>query len=180
MPINSGHAANSETKHFPECKELIVGRFYSVPFSAVAVSAAQDLFEVQAATGKPFVLHEVIVAQASDYGDSQAEGLSVLIKRATGSYTSGSGGSTVTPAKHLTNDAAAGPTAELNNTSQASAGSGALTTIRTEAFNVQAGWQYLPTPEERLLFLASEAVIVSITAPADAVTMSGTLVFEEL
>ena len=157
-----------------------MGRFYSVPFSAVAVSAAQDLFEVLASSGKPFILHEVVVAQSSDYGDAEAEGLSILIKKATGSYTSGSGGSTVTPAKHATNDAAAGPTAEINNTTQASAGSGALTTIRAEAFNVQAGYQYLPTPEQRITFLAAEAVVVSVTAPADAITVSGTLVFEEL
>jgi hypothetical protein len=157
-----------------------MGRFYSVPFSAVSVSAAQDLFEVLASAGKPFFLHEVVIAQSSDYGDSAAEGLSILIKRATGSYTSGSGGSTVTPAKHLTNDAAAGPTAEINNTTQASAGSGALTTIRTDAFNVQAGYQFLPTPELRPFFLATEACVVSITAPSDAMTMSGTLVFEEM
>jgi hypothetical protein len=157
-----------------------MGRFYSVPFSATSVSAAVDVFEVLAATAKPFKLHEVVIAQSSDYGDAQAEGLSVLIKRATGSYTSGSGGSTVTPAKHLTNDAAAGPTAEVNNTTQASAGSGALTTLRAEAFNVQAGYQYLPPPEQRFDFLAAEACVVSITAPADAITLSGTLVFEEM
>lgn len=157
-----------------------MGRMYSVPFSATAVSAAVDCFEVLASSAKPFFLHEVVLAQASDYGDAQAEGLSVLIKRATGSYTSGSGGSTVTPAKHLTNDAAAGPTAEVNNTTQASAGSGALTTVRAEAFNVQAGYQYLPPPEQRLFFLPAEAVVVSITAPADAITLSGTLVFEEM
>lgn len=157
-----------------------MGRMYSVPFSAVSVSAAQDLFEVLAASGKPFWLHEIVIAQSSDYGDAAAEGLSVLVKKATGAYTSGSGGSTVTPVKHLTNDAAAGPTAEVNNTTQAAAGSGALTTIRAEAFNAQAGWQYLPTPETRIMFLPGEAVVVSITAPADAVTMSGTLVFEEL
>ena len=156
-----------------------MGRFYSIPFSAVEVSAAQDLFEVVASSGKPFILHEIVIAQASDYGDAQAEGLSILIKRGVGS-TSGSGGSTVTPVKHLTNDAAAGPTAEINNTTQASAGGGSLTTVRAEAFNVQAGWQYLPTPEQRLLFLAAEACVVSITVPADAVTMSGTLVLEEL
>jgi hypothetical protein len=157
-----------------------VGRFYSIPFSATSVSAAADLFEVLAATGKPFVLHEVAVAQSSDYGDTAAEGLSVLIKRATGSYTSGSGGSTVTPAKHLTNDAAAGPTAEVCNTTQAAAGSGALTTIRAEAFNVQAGYQFLPAPELRPLFLPAEACVVSVTAPADALTVSGTMVIEEL
>lgn len=157
-----------------------MGRFYSVPFSATSVSAAVDVFELLAASGKPFILHRVVVAQSSDYGDAAAEGLSVLIKRATGSYTSGSGGSTVTPAKHLTNDAAAGPTAEVCNTTQAAAGSGALTTVLAEAFNVQAGWEYFPPPEQRLLFLPTEAVVVSITAPADAITLSGTLVFEEL
>ena len=157
-----------------------MGRFYSVPFSATSVSAAVDAFELLASSGKPFVLHRVVLAQSSDYGDAAAEGLSVLVKRATGSYTSGSGGSTVTPAKHLTNDAAAGPTAEVCNTTQASAGSGALTTVLAEAFNVQAGWEYFPPPEQRMLFLPTEAVVVSITAPADAVTLSGTLVFEEL
>jgi len=157
-----------------------MGRFYSVSFSAVSVSAAVDVFEVLASAGKPFVLHEVVIAQSSDYGDAAAEGLQVLIKRATGSYTSGSGGSTATPAKHLTNDASAGPTAETNNTTQASAGTGALTTIRVEAWNVQAGYQYLPPPEQRILFLPAEACVVSITAPADAITLSGTLVFEEL
>jgi hypothetical protein len=157
-----------------------MGRFYSVPFSAVSVSAAQDLFEVLAATGKPFYLHEIVIAQSSDYGDAQAEGLSILIKKAAGSYTSGSGGSTPTAVKHATNDAAAGPTPECNNTTQAAAGSGTLTTIRADAFNVQGGYQYMPTPEQRILFLPAEACVVSITAPADAVTMSGTLVFEEL
>jgi hypothetical protein len=158
-----------------------MGRFYSIPISGVASPAAAfDLFEVLASAGKAFVLHEVVVGQSSDYGDAAAEGLGVAIKRATGSYTSGSGGSTVAPAKHLTNDAAAGPTAEVMNTTQAAAGSGALTTLRAEAFNVQAGWQYLPTPEQRITFLPAEAVVVSVTAPADAVTVSGTAVIEEL
>lgn len=156
-----------------------MGRFYTTSFSAVSVSAAVDCFEILAASGKPFILHEVVLAQSSDYGDAAAEGLSVLIKKATGSYTSGSGGSTHTPAKHLTNDAAAGPTVETNNTTQASAGSGALTTLRAEAFNVQAGYQYLPTPETRIMFLPSEALVVSITAPADPVALSGSVTFEE-
>lgn len=156
-----------------------MGRFYTTNFSATAVSAAVDCFEILAAAGKPFIVHEIVLAQSSDYGDAAAEGLSVLIKKATGSYTSGSGGSTHTPSKHLTNDAAAGPTTETNNTTQASAGAGALTTIRAEAFNVQAGYQYLPTPEQRIMFLPTEALVVSITAPADAVTLSGSVIFEE-
>jgi hypothetical protein len=159
-----------------------MGRRYTVPFSATAVTAAVDAFEVLAATAKPFILREIVLGQSSDYGDAQAEGLSILIKRATGSYTSGSGGSTVTPT-HNTNTPAAGPTPEVCNTTQAAAGSGTLTTIRAEAFNVQSGYQFLPTPEQAegaYLFLAGEACVVSITAPADSITVSGTLEFEEL
>lgn len=158
-----------------------MGRFYSIPFTSIAVTTAVDSFEVKAASGKPFILHEIVMAQSSDYGDAQAEGLAVQIKRATGSYTTGSGGATPTPSQHLTNDAAAGVTAKTNNTTQAVAGSGALTTVRSEGFNEQGGYQYLPTPEQRLTFLQTEAVVVSIsTAPADSITMSGTMVIEEL
>lgn len=157
-----------------------MGRFYSIPFSAVAVSAAQDLFEVLAGTNKPFFLHEIVVGQYSDAGDSQAELLAILIKKATGAYTSGSGGTTPTPVPHMTGDSAAAVTVEVNNTSQAAAGSGALTTVRAEAFNVQAGWQYLPTPEQRLYFRPAEACVVSLSLPADAVTLNGILVIEEL
>lgn len=158
-----------------------MGRYYSVSFSGVAVSAIQDLFEIKAAAGKPVTLHEVVIEQSSDYGDSAAEGLGIVIKRGTGAITGGSGGSgAVTPAKHNTSDAAASALAETNNTTQAVAGGGTITTIRAEAFNVQAGWQYLPLREDRIIFLAAEYCIVSLTgAPADALTMSGTLVFEE-
>jgi len=156
-----------------------MGRLYSVSVTGVAVSAAQDLWEILAASGKPFYLHELTIGQSSDYGDAAAEGLGIVIKRATGAYTTGSGGTTPTPAKHLTNDAAAG-TVKANNTTQAVAGSGALTTIRSETFNVQAGYQYLPLPEDRLFFLPTEALVVSITVPADAVTLSQTAVIEEM
>lgn len=156
-----------------------MGRFYSVPFSAVAISVAQDLWEIAAPAGKPFWLHEVVFGQTSDYGDAQAEGLLVQIKKGVGS-TSGSGGTTLTPPQHLTNDSASGITAELNNTTQAVAGGGSLTTIRSEPFNEQGGYQYMPTPETRILFLPAEVCIISLTAPADAITGSGTAVIEIL
>jgi hypothetical protein len=157
-----------------------MGRIYEIPIVPTASPAAAfDAFEVLAASGKPFVLHEIVLGQSSDYGDAAAEGLSIQIKRATGSYTSGSGGSSVTPTKD-TNEASAGPTAEVMNTTQAAAGSGALTTLRCEAFNIQSGYQYLPPPEHRKTFLATEALVISISAPADAVTVAGSVVIEEL
>lgn len=157
-----------------------MSRFASISFTAVSAAAAQDVFEITAAAGKSFIVHEIVLAQYSDSGDAQAEGLAVAIKRGTGSFSSGSGGSTPTPAKHATNDAAVDVTAKANNTTQCTAGAGALTFIRSDAWNVQGGYQYLPTPESRLLFLPTEACVVSITAPADAITLNGTVVIEEL
>lgn len=161
------------------------GRFYSVPITGTtgiagtATANLVDALEITAATGKPFYLHEVILGQTSDYGDSQAEGLGFIIKRGVG-HTAGSGGQAVTPAKHATNDAAAGATAKQINTTQAVAGAGSLTTMRAEPWNVQAGDQYLPTPETRYLFLPAEACIISLTLPADSLTLIGTAVIEEL
>jgi hypothetical protein len=156
-----------------------MGRVYSIQVNAVAVTAAQDLFEILAAATKPFTIHELVIGQTSDVGDAQDENLLILFKRATGSYTSGSGGSTPAKVAHVTSDTAAGVTAEANNTTQSSAGSGALTTIRAEPFNVRAGYQYLPTPETRIFFTGSEAAVISIPAPADSLTLSATLVIEE-
>lgn len=163
-----------------------MGRFYTIPLTnsggtaGTGVTPIVDAIEIVAATGKPFWLHEVVLGQTSDYGDAQAEGLPFVIKRGTGSYTAGTGGQSVTPAKHLTNDAAAGATAKICNTTQAVAGSGTITTLRAEPWNVQAGEQYTPTPETRFLFLPAEGCVISLATPADAITLIGSAVIEEL
>jgi hypothetical protein len=162
-----------------------MGRIYSIPLTnsaGVAGTGAtliEDAFEITAASGKPFWLHEVVIGQTSDFGDAQAEGLPFIVKKGIG-HTAGSGGQSVTPAKHLTNDAAAGATAKICNTTQAVVGAGSLTTIRGDGWNVQGGEQYLPTPETRILFLPAEACVISLAAPADALTLIGTAVIEEL
>lgn len=164
-------------------------RYYSIPIVATAVSAAIDLYEVTAGTGKPFRLVELVIGQSSDYGDAQAEGLAVQIKRASTGFTSGSGGSSATPVPHRSGSNAFSGVAETCNTTQAIAGGGTLTTLRAEAFNVQGGYQYLqPEPEddqgndERMayLFAPGETCIVSMTLPADAITVSATAVIEEV
>lgn len=159
------------------------GRFYSIPITGptglvgTGVGALVDLLEITAATGKPFYLHELIVGQTSDYGDAAAEGLGLQIKRGVG-HTPGTGGQSVTPAKHDTSGQAAGATAKQINTTQATGGT--ITVLRAEPWNVQAGDQYLPTPETRFLFAAGEACIISTTLPADSLTVMGTAVIEEI
>lgn len=158
-----------------------MGRMYIAQFAAVAATVAQDLFEVLAAAEKPFKIHEVRITQDSEAGDSASEQLRFTIKRATGSYTSGSGGSSPTVNKLVPNDASTSATVEANNTTRSAAGSGALTTLLTAADNVHNGWHYLPTPECQIVFAGGSAAIIGLeSTPADSITINGYIIFEEL
>ena len=147
-------------------------------FAAVAVTAAQDVFEIVAPASSRLMIREIRLGQYSDPGDAQAEMLSVQIIR--GYTTSGSGGASVTPVNlsPVSGAAAAVATVERNNTTVAADGTGAV--LLADTFNVMGGWRYYPVPEERIEVGVSQRLVVRITAPADALTMNGTLVYEEV
>lgn len=156
-----------------------MGRMYAVAFDNVSVTAAQDLFELSPADDKPVLIHGIYLSQASDVGDAAEEMLRVQILR--GHTTSGSGGSSATPAPLQSSaGAAAGAAAEINNTTIASAGT--AVSLHSEAFNIRAGWQFIPTPEMRPgASQANTTIVVRLMgAPADVLAMSGTILFEEL
>lgn len=151
-----------------------MGLMYACQFSSVTVSAIQDLFEILAPTDAIVVIHSINIAQQSDYGDSEAEGLDVQISRATGSGSAGSAG-TENPLE--VGSPAAGAVVELNNTTQATG----TTVLLADSFNVQAGWQYRPTPEERIVISPGGILVVELpVAPTDPVEMSGTIIWEEI
>ncbi len=153
-----------------------MGRTYSVIFSAVAVTAAQDLFEITPADDKPVEIVGIELGQTSDAGDAADELLQLSIIR--GHATSGSGGSAPTPAPLDPIDTAAGFTSEVNNTTVASAGTGV--TLWTTAFNIRAGYINWFPPEARpAASQANTTIVVRMTAPADSLTMSGTLYVRE-
>ena len=54
---------------------------FSAAFSAVAISAAQDLFEIVAPSDSRVRLLEIDIGQYSDFADAQAEILSIAIHR---------------------------------------------------------------------------------------------------
>jgi hypothetical protein len=150
---------------------------YSIAFSDIAVTAQQDFFELLPATQKPIRLHACFISQISDVGDAAEEMLRVSIIR--GHTTSGSGGASVTPGPLDSVDTAAGATCERNNTTIASAGTGLV--LHSEAFNIRSGWVYVPTPECRPRCANASIIVVRLlTTPADSLTMSGTLYFEEV
>jgi len=153
------------------------GRIYTVVFSAVAVSAAQDLFEITPADDKPIEIVGIELGQSSDAGDAADELLQISIIR--GHTTSGSGGSAPTPTPMSPAEAAAGFTAEVNNTTVATTGT--TTTLTTTCWNVRAGYiQWFPEGMRPSATQANTTIVVRQTAPADAITMSGTLYVREL
>jgi hypothetical protein len=153
-----------------------MGRAYSATFSAVAITAAQDTFEINAAAAAPVRILGCHIGQYSDFGDAQDELLSILF--ITGYTTSGSGGSAFTALPVNPGDAAFGGTVEINNTTVANTGTAAIR--HADAFNVRAGYVWMPIPEARILIAAGARGVLRITAPADSITTNGTIYFEEL
>jgi hypothetical protein len=144
---------------------------YAAVFEEVAVSAAQDLFEIVAPSDAVVIVHGFVIGQSSD---TDSEQLNILVHRGS---TSGSGGTSVTPSPLEVGDAAFGGTVEANNTSQGTEG----TFIHSDTFNVLNGYVWVPTPECRPVLSPAGRLIIELqTAPADALTMSGTAYFEEV
>lgn len=154
-----------------------MSRLYTVQFNGVSVTAQQDLFELVAPSTGAVVLHAIELSQTTELGDAAEEQLSILLK--SGQTTSGSGGTAPTPVPLAFGDAAAGATAEVNNTTKASAGT--IVTHAAWAWNVRTEFMRLFTPEMRPILRASRRMTVELaTTPADSITLNGTLWFEEL
>lgn len=152
-------------------------RTYSVPFSAVSISAAQDVWEITPADDKPCRILGFCLGQYSDVGDANSENLSVTVIR--GYTTSGSGGSTPTPTPMDGIDTAAGFSAEMNNTTVASTGS--PVTLWADVWNTQAGYMvWFPEGAQPQASQANTTIVVRITAPADAITANGCIVVQEV
>lgn len=154
-----------------------MGNRYTIPIAAVASPAAiWDAFELNVASTRAVKIIRISLGQTSDVGDANSENLQVRIN--TGHSTSGSGGSATTPNPLTTGGPACASTAETMNTTIASSGTEVIRAMNV--WNTQIGYEYRPIPEEMLEFAPSSRVCVRISAPADAITVSGELVFEEI
>lgn len=163
-----------------------MGRIVELDTGYQTVSVVQDFAEIKAAATQAFLVHSVVVMQSSEEDVSPInEVLKIDSKRAGGSFTSGSGGGTLTVFKNNSGDAAHGLSAvESNNTTQAVVGTGTLENIplMCGSFNVNAGeWERTPPPEIRPMIGPSEAFILALSeAPADAITMRAVIIIEIL
>lgn len=158
-----------------------MGRMFSARFEGVAVSAAQDVFSLGSPTSGVGLLHACYLGQDSDVGD--AGEILEIVRIVTGSTTVGSGGSAPTAIPFQLGDTPT-VTVRANDTTEVSAGTQVIK--HSDIWNVRVGWQYIPTPEMRIHFnelidgTKTYLAIQLPNAPASAITMSGTVIFEEI
>lgn len=163
-----------------------IGRAYAVPMVQVTITSAggnQDLWYVKPAADKPCVIEACYfgnVGVAADAGDAQEEAHSIEIIRLPATVTVGSGGSSVTPNPLVTNDAAAGATTRINDTTVATT-SGTALTLHADTWNTRVGFTWMPPPEHRPIVANAQAIVVRLgTTLTDDIICSGVLVFREL
>jgi hypothetical protein len=147
-------------------------RMFTAQFTEVAVSAQQDLFQIEAKV-VPAILCAVFLSQSSDVGDAAAEGLSILIRRVTDVVTND-----IAEAKLDPGSAAANANLAVNETTELVTGA---ETIHSEDWNIALPFVWLVPPEMRIPIEIDNTLVVNLnTTPADALTMSGTMYFAEI
>ena len=158
-----------------------MGRMFSARFEAVGVSAAQDIFSLGSPSSGVGLLHSIVLAQTSDVGD--AAEIIEEIRIVTGSETVGSGGTAPTAIPRQLGDVPT-VTVRANDTTEVSTGTPVIK--HSDAFNVRVGWQYIPTPEERIYFnelIAGTKTFLAVqlpNIPGSAIDLTGTITWEEI
>ena len=148
-----------------------MGDIYTVSFRDVAVTAIQDFFQIEAVT-KRVTIHAVFLSQNTDVGDAAAENLTVAFRRVTDALTN-------VAAEVKLDPSAPAALADLNVNDTTPLATGAEE-IHVECWNIALPFVWMPPPEMRIIVPVDDVVTVWLpTAPADSLTMSGTMYFEE-
>lgn len=148
--------------------------YYTASQDAQAITTAVDLFHITAAAEKPITLHWLELMQTTDLGDAAEEVLRIGIYRGV---TGGGAGTALTEVG--LNDSF--PTASAAVVGQGTASTGG-TLIWLIGWNIrQAGPVWVPTPELRPEIDAANDPVVFrlLAAPADSITVSATVAWEE-
>ncbi len=155
------------------------GRIYTAAFAPTSQTATNDAWEFIAATLGMIGIRRVRLFQTSDVGDAEDEQILVTLKRGAGS-TSGSGGTTVTPAPKDVGGVASSTLVEVRNTTIAVAGGGSLATVDLMVWKVIGeGLLWVPADGEEWIVEPGGEFVINVAAPADALVQGGRVEFEE-
>lgn len=156
----------------------MAGRVYRIPMNQLALGTSkQDLWAITASSSIPLWLEELRLDPIST---SVAEYL-LSLNLFTGSFTAGSGGTSVTPAKNEPNDSAAGATAKVGNTTQSATGSGTKLALDAGQWNLVNGWVWQPIdPDHRIAVPTSACLVLSLDTTPVAATVNGCAIIREM
>ncbi len=155
----------------------MAGRFYSISFEDVSVSAAQDLINITSTATMAWRLWRIMGGQRSI---TVFEAKPIRLRRFPATVTAGSGGAAVTPAPMGATATAATITARRNDTT-AMTTSGTAVTLPTREFEFLNGFELVFLPDEAPVFTISQGCSINLpTAPSGATSMSWTAIVEEL
>lgn len=145
--------------------------------SSIAASFTGEYISLKADASNPILVHSIRIGQYSDAGDSEAEMLQVRLSRYTGVQGT-TGGSAGQDTPHEVGGPVTGANVHVGSTALSATG---VVVILEDSFNVQAGWLYLPTPEERIWIAPGEGLAaVSPAGPADALSLTASITYEEI
>lgn len=158
-----------------------MARMYTAVFKSVAVTVQQDFFEILAPADAVVIIHDWELNQNTELGDIAEEQLSVTTNRGVGTVTSGSGGTTATAQPIEDGDVGFGGTVEVNNTTKMAVGTGTLEELEAFNWNERIPLTKIYTPETRPIISPGNRWTLELeTTPADSVTISGKVTFQEV
>ena len=160
---------------------MLAGQHYTVAFDNVSWTNAggtRDAFYLAPADDRPVVVTGFNLDQISDVGDAEEEMLRLTAIR--GHTSVGSGGTAATARGLLPSAPSAAGTYRYNDSTVASGGT--TQTLAAWAFNVRIGLPVVLTPEQYIWVTQAQTslVIRLMAAPADDLTISGTINFIEV
>ena len=151
------------------------GQMYSLSLeTAAALGSIGDLFELKAATNVPLLVHSIRLGQFTLEKDAQAEMAGVRLASQT---TPGTGGSTAEIAHPTLPGQEASDSTHMFNATADAAGTQKIHI--EDSWNVQAGWLYLPTPEERIWIAPGAGLVIFNKEIVATATITLTIFFEE-
>lgn len=160
-----------------------VGRLYKITDVARSWTVSGDLIYIKPAADKICKIEYVVIAASggtADAGDAQEELYDIEIIRVPATVTAGSGGVAFTPIPQLVNDAAAGATARVGDTTKATT-STSLLVVHADGMNNRNPFLWYPKDDQEEWIANAAAIVVrNNTAPADAILLSATMGFREL
>ena len=157
-----------------------MGRMFQANIDEPAATTQRDLLELVAPSGSSIVIHRVVLTTSIETDANEVQD-KLDVFRYVGGFTAGAT-SIETPAAF-----ALGTTGATEDATTVTHGATTQTTggtaeaLATIYMNNRLGWEYLPTPEERVTIAPTDAFTIQMTAVFAASTgVAGYVVFEEI